>query len=118
MIIGNSYGLVKKDFIRDVQEILELILKHSNNWNMKNLYPKFFQKGKQLIHILKTNTQFEKETFRDLNNFIVDYCNGFSENELHITDIKLYQMLMNYTTNTLWILGYDSDDIIAYSLEN
>lgn len=108
------YVEINRTFIDDLIKRLTFILSHSENWDMESLYPEYYNKGKELISFFQSNTKIEKEVFQETNNFIVDYCNGFEENELHTTDIKLYQALMNYTTNYLYKLGFEVKDASYY----
>lgn len=87
----NSYGVVTQEFIDDLIQRLKFILNHSENWNMKKSYPKDYNEGNALISILRNQKKIEKDVFQRANDFITDYCNGYSENELYTTNIKLYQ---------------------------
>lgn len=110
----SSYGVVTQEFIVDLIQRIKFILSHSEKWNMKKLYPKDYNEGNALILILRNEKKIEKEVFQRTNDFIVDYCNAYEENELHTTDLKLYQELMNYTTIYLYDLGYKNEYIIYY----
>lgn len=109
-----TYGILEKETVENLRDVMELILSHSNNWGMKDLYPEFFDEGLEIVKKIDYRKVFEKNFFEQINNWICAYANAFDENDLAVTDTKLYTILMDYTTNVPCVLAYDNDDILNY----
>lgn len=107
-------GVIKRDVVTTLSDVIGLLLLQSESWNLKELYPKFYTQGKNLAVHLKSCLSFAKKTFEDANDWIGAYCNAFDEFDLAQEDLPLYKLLMDYTTRIPWILAYDNDDIDTY----
>lgn len=68
-------GAIKRDVVTTLSDVIGLLLLQSESWNLKELYPKFYNQGKNLVIHLKSCLSFDKKTFEDANDWIGAYCN-------------------------------------------
>lgn len=110
-----TVGILPQEVLTRISQVITSILELSELWNMREKYPDFYQTGIELVKELEQSHTIRKDLFRQINEFIVDYCNGFQENDLMEDDRTLYETLMNFTTTNIWAYAED-DSVICYSV--